>query len=53
MNKFGDFYAPHISDPDPPEPPMSDEEMREAAKKAHEFMERKRWREEAAKRRSK
>jgi hypothetical protein len=33
MNDPRDFYAPHISDPDPPEPPMSREEIRAATEK--------------------
>jgi hypothetical protein len=37
-----DFYAPHISDPDPPLPKMTPEEIQAAAKKAKRAMDERR-----------
>jgi hypothetical protein len=31
-------YAPHISDPDPPQKPMTPEELKEMSRKAGELM---------------
>jgi hypothetical protein len=34
-------WAPHLSDPDPPQKPMTAEQSKEAARRAHELMVRK------------
>jgi hypothetical protein len=34
-------WAPHLSDPDPPQPEMTAEQSKEAARRAHDLMVRK------------
>jgi hypothetical protein len=41
MNQKREAYAPWISDPDPPEKPMSDQEAKAFAKRVAELLKRK------------